>query len=404
MKKFLTLVVALSMVIPMMAIGRNDGSTKANAIDFDWDKGVEHVSGTKWYRVDLAPLYEEENPSLTLYLTNPSNAVGTSVDVSMRATVAGQTESKDYTIAARQYKTYTANASMLVRLKQTEIYLTLSSTGKIKLSAKVFEAADLDETCRDARTLAWETATTQDPSYSAWWKVSLKPIKDAADQDAKITITNTGAKTVNLKVGQSLDCPSSGLTKREYTLAAGESVINTIPRSMIASVQPDELYFGIENVESQVSIKVEKVAQPATPLIPDAGIAWQDLHVTDTIEPMGAGIHYYRIKVADMDSLTKYEPEFTYRNAGTANAHVTVRMAFELPAYGTSNTNVNRITNDRFPVLTVQSDTAAKKLYWGNAIKVSVFQLVCVKGGDHHQHVGGDEVAGAEHARGHGAG
>lgn len=338
MKKFLTLVVALAMVIPSMAIGRNDGSTKANAIDFDWDKGVEHVSGTKWYRVDLAPLYEEENPSLTLYLTNPSNTVGTSVDVSMQATVAGQTESKDYTIAARQYKTYTANASMLVRMKQTEIYLTLTANGRIKLSAKVFEAADLDETCKDARTLAWGTAATQNPSYSAWWKVSLLPIKEATDQDAKITITNTGSKTVNLKVGQSLDCPSSGVTKREYTLAAGESVINIIPRSMITSVQPDELYFGIENVESQISIKVEKVAQPATPVIPDAGIVWQELHVTDTIEPMGAGTHYYRIKVADMDSLNKYEPEFTYRNVGTANATVTVKMAFELPAYGTSNT------------------------------------------------------------------
>ena len=337
MKKFLTLVVALAMVIPSMAIGRNDGSTKANAIDFDWEKGVEHVSGTKWYRVDLAPLYEEENPSLTLYLTNPSNTVGTSVDVSMQATVAGQTESKDYTIAARQYKTYTTNASMLVRMKQTEIYLTLTSNGKIKLSAKVFEAADLDETCKDARTLAWGTAATQNPSYSAWWKVDLKPIKNAADQDAKITITNTGSKTVNLKVGQSLDCPSSGVTKREYTLAAGESVINTIPRSMIISVQPDELYFGIENVESQISIKVETVAQSATPVIPAAGIVWQDLHVTDTIEPMGAGIHYYRIKVADMDSLSKYEPEFTYRNAGATNATVTVKMAFEVPAYGTSD-------------------------------------------------------------------
>lgn len=337
MKKFLTLVVAMAMVIPSMAIGRNDGSTKANAIDFDWDNGVEHVSGTKWYRVDLAPLYEEESPSLTLYLTNPSNAVGTSVDVSMQATVAGQSESKDYTIAARQYKTYTANATSLVRMKQTEIYLTLTSTGKIKLSAKVFETADLDETCKDARTLAWGTVTTQAPSYSAWWKVSLKPIKDAADQDAKITITNTGSKTVNLKVGQSLDCPSSGVTRREYTLAAGESVINTIPRSMIASVQPDELYFGIENVESEISIKVEKVAQPLVPVIPSTGISWTDLSVTDTIEPLGAGTHYFRVKVSEMDALNKYEPEFTYRNAGAGNATVSVKMAFELPSYGTSN-------------------------------------------------------------------
>lgn len=340
MKKFLTLVVALVMTIPIMAIGRNDGSTKANAIDFDWDKGLEHESGTKWYRVDLAPLYEEENPSLALYLTNPSNAVGTSVDVSMQATVAGQTESSDYTIYARQYKTYTANASMLVRMKQTEIYLTLTTTGRIKLSAKVFEAADLDETCKDARTLNWGVTATQTPSYSAWWKVSLTPIKNATDKDAKITITNTGNKELNLKVGQSLDCPSSGVTRRTYQLAPGEAVVDTVPRSMITSVQPDELYFGIENVESTISIKVEQVDQPAVPIIA-ATDPFTILHVTDTIESLPAGTTLYRIKVADMDSLAKYEPEFTYRNVGATNAKVTVKMAFEVPAFGTSNTEYN---------------------------------------------------------------
>ena len=340
MKKLLTFVVAVLMTIPMMAVGRNDGSTKANAIDFDWDKGLVHEAGTKWYRVDLAPLYEEENPSLALYLTNPSNAVGTSVNVSMQATVAGQAESSDYTIAARQYKTYTANASMLVRMKQTEIYLTLTTNGTIKLSAKVFEAADLDETCQDARTLSWGVAATQAPSYSAWWKVSLNPIKNASDKDAKITITNVGSQTLNLKVGQSLDCPSSGVTRRTYQLAPGEAVVDTVPRSMITNVQPDELYFGIENVEAPISIKVEPVDQPENPIIA-ATDPFTVLHVTDTIEPMPAGTTLYRIKVADMDSLAKYEPEFTYRNVGSTNAKVTVKMAFEVPAFGTSNAEYN---------------------------------------------------------------
>ena len=342
MKKFLTLVVALVLTIPMMAIGNNNGSTKANAIDFDWDKGVTHTGGTKWYRVDLAPLYEEDNPSLTLYLTNPSNVVGSSVDVSMQATVAGQSESKDYTIAARQYKTYTANASMLVRMKQKEIYLTLTANPKVgtqstvKLSAKVFEAADLDETCKDARTLTWGTEATQAPMYSAWWKVSLKPIKDATDQDAQITITNTGAKTVTLKVGQSLDCPSSGMTKREYTLAPGEPVVTKVPRDMITNVQPDELYFGIENVESQISIKVEKVPQPPVPVIKGDTVA-TNLHVTDTIVPMPVGTTLYKISVADMNAQAKYEPEFTYRNMGSTPAKVSIKMAFNRPAFSTSD-------------------------------------------------------------------
>ena len=339
MKRILTLFITALMAIHLMAIGLNDGSTKANAIEFDWDKGITHPSGTLWYRVDLTPLYDEDNPSLSLYLTNPSNDVGSSVDVSMQATVAGESESKNYTITARQYKTYTANASMLVRMKQTEIYLTLTSNGEIKLSAKVFEAADLDETCKDARTLNWNTIATQNPMYSAWWKVSLAPIKDVTGKDAKITITNTGSATVNLRVGQSLDCPSSGLTKRTYKLAVGESVVNTIPRSMITNVQPDEIYFGIENVESQISIKVETIDQPVNPVIPST-IAPADLHVTDTFV-IEAGKHLYRLSVAEMRDTAKYEPEFTYRNENGDPANVTIKMAFEIPAYSTSNTEYN---------------------------------------------------------------
>lgn len=337
MKKFFLLTMASMMTVFAMAIGDNDGSTKANAIDFDWDKGVEHTGGTKWYRVDLAPLYQEDNPSLTLYLTNPSNWVGTSVDVSMTAYVAGQTESKSYSIAAHQYKTYTANASMLVRMKQTEIYLTLTTDGRVKLSAKVFETADLDETCKDARVLQWNTETSQNPNFSAWWKVDLTPVKNASNKDAKITLTNTGLQTVNLKVGQSLDCPSSGTTRRDFVLAPGESILDTIPREMILNVQPDELYFGIENIESQVSIKVELVDQPSQPVIPVTS-DYEDLHVESDFV-ITAGTHLYRISVAEMRDTAKYEPEFTYRNEGTETANVSIKMAFKLPAYGTSNTD-----------------------------------------------------------------
>ena len=324
------------MTVFTMAIGRNDGSTKANAIEFDWDKGVEHSDGTKWYRVDLAPLYQEDNPSLTLYLTNPSNWVGTSVDVSMTAYVAGQTESKSYSIAAHQYKTYTANAAMLVRMKQTEIYLTLSTDGRVKLSAKVFETADLDETCKDARVLNWDTETSQNPSFATWWQVDLTPVKNASNKDAKITLTNTGLQTVNLKVGQSLDCPSSGTTRRDFVLAPGESIVDTIPRDMILNVQPDELYFGIENLESKVSIKVELVDQPLQPVIPVS--SYEELHVESDFV-ITAGTHLYRIEVAEMRDTAKYEPEFTYRNEGTETANVFIKMAFKLPAYGTSNTD-----------------------------------------------------------------
>ena len=65
MKKLLLLTMASLMTVFAMAMGDNSGSTKANAIDFDWDTGAIHESTTPlWYRVKLDKLYEEDNPAL----------------------------------------------------------------------------------------------------------------------------------------------------------------------------------------------------------------------------------------------------------------------------------------------------------------------------------------------------
>lgn len=200
MKKFFLLIMASMMAVSMMAVGTGDGSSKANAIEFDWDKANPHAAGTKWYHVDLTPLYQEENPSLTLYVTNPSR--DKSIEVSMTATVAGETETKHYTLSPHERQIYSANATMLVQLHQTEIYLTLTTDGEVLMNAKVFEASDLDETCKNAKELKWDTEMTQTEGYAAWWKVDLRGIKDTVNyptKDACVTITNTGTKTVNLK-------------------------------------------------------------------------------------------------------------------------------------------------------------------------------------------------------------
>ena len=341
MKRFTLLSVAVMMALSMMAIGNNSGSTKANAIDFDWETGNVHEGGTKWYRVDLAPLYEEVDPTLSLYLTNPSRDY--SVDVNMKATVAGEVEERSYTIAPHQHKSWAANASLLVRMKQKEVFLTLNSNGKILLSAKVFDSADLDETCKDARTLNWATTATQTAGYAAWWKIDLSPVKTAANKDAKITITNKGAKQLTLIAGQSLDCPSSGTTTRTFTLAAGQTMYDTVPRSMITSVMSDELYVSFEN-NQPIEFKVELIDQPAQPAIDNCANAI-DAKVIDAFV-ITAGTHLYRFKVAEMNAEKKYEPEFTYRNEGTAPLQLTTKMAFECPAYGATTTNYTIAPSD----------------------------------------------------------
>ena len=327
MKKILLFTASLLVSLGMMAIGNNSGSSKANAIDFNWEDGHTHEASTsaKWYRVDLAPLYEEDNPALNLYLTNPDRS--NSVYVEMHATVAGQVEDRTYTIAPHQYKSWSANAATLIRMKQTEVYLTLKSDGEIRLSAKVFEASDLDETCKDAKAFNW-SGFTQTAGYATWWRVDLTDAKVTDKKDVRVIITNQGSSTLTLLAGQSLDCPSSGTTRRSIEVAAGESYIDTVPQSMIKSVAADELYVSLEN-DQPIRVQAELIDQPIVPAIPNG--TPEELHVTDTLT-ITAGTHLYRISVAEMNAEKKYEPEFTFRNNGSTTATLVRKMAFELPA------------------------------------------------------------------------
>ena len=72
MRKFLLFAVAFTMSMAMMAVGKGDGTTKANAIDFDWDGTyIQEANNTSWYCIKLSNLNKEaEDPTVALYLTN----------------------------------------------------------------------------------------------------------------------------------------------------------------------------------------------------------------------------------------------------------------------------------------------------------------------------------------------
>ena len=339
MRKFLSFVVALVMAIPVMAIGRNDGSTKANAIDFDWEAPMTHDGGTKWYVVYLDPLYEEETPALNLFLANKDPLHET--QTTLKATVAGQTEEKSFVIGPKQQKVWSANATMLVRLKQKEIYLTLNSTGPVLMSARVFEAQDLDETCKDAFAFNWTTGITKPAGVPIWYKVDIKNAKANTTQDVCVIVANNGTQKLTLIAGQSLDCPSSGVTKRTIELAAGDTLRDTVPNSMLNGVAFDELYVSLEN-DQPISVKAEYANRPDLPVMPGdtSGTYYTlktvpdtSLHTTDVMTLSAGETYYFKYNVAQLNSLAKYEPEFTFRNTGTTQATIERKMAFDVAAY-----------------------------------------------------------------------
>lgn len=331
---------AMLMTLAGMAIGRGDGLTKANAIDFDWEQGNVQAAGTRWYRVTLDPLYDEDNPTLALYLTNLTND---SAVVTIDATLAGSEETRTYTIAGKQNKIWSVQAGMLIRMKQTEVYLTLQSDKKVALSAKVYETQDIDEACLNATDLPWNTNKTVN-GLLKWHKIDLLNAKTATDQDLQIVYTATAAATVDMAV--SMDCPSSGLIERNFALAAGESYTYTMPSAMVAQLVEDEMYLRT-SATAAVQVKVQLSPKPATPVIAQQSAT--EIQLGQRYD-LPVGQHLYKVR---MDSLRrkKYEPLFTFLNEGTVTANLNRKVALELPAYSVMETDFTVLADNETKVV-----------------------------------------------------
>lgn len=323
MKKVLLLTLSALLAFNMFAAGKGDGSSKENAIEFDWVNGNEHPGGGQslWYSVSLTPIYEEENPALALYLTNLSMETS---NVVIEAFIAGNNEKRQYTLEGHQNKVWSQSASLLVRMKYTEILVQLTAQQKSLLSAKVYEFEDVDEACLTADDFNWTTGATVAPYVRTWFKVNLEDAK-AAGKDVKVTITNTGAAEATVYAGISVDCPSIGLTEKSTKVAAGETVTKTISKSMLASLK-DNFVYAVIDAGQPVKVTAELV-EPATPTYDPTACESATPVALDVTYTIAAGEAWYQIPVKDLMG-KRMQPQVTIMNMGATTATITGEVIF----------------------------------------------------------------------------
>ena len=236
-----------------MAIGLGDGSTKANAIDFDWANGHKPaLSAGSWYRVNLSPLKAEANdPTLALYLTNLSNAT-TSVSLKFEASLLGQTinQSSNYNIAAKDYQLWSKQSfdyngrkmslKQLISAGLSEVYLQLTSNGEIALSARVYETEDIvDDACSKAKDFNWAGVAV--PVGEQWYRLNLSDVKTNGKK-LNFVVKNNGASVANVAFDMSLDCPASAVIEKDWTIAAGAEKEDEFGRIFLDVLNEDYVF------------------------------------------------------------------------------------------------------------------------------------------------------------------
>ena len=329
MRKFLLSTIALLMAVATMA---GNGSSKANAIDFDWANGNTHEAGTLWYRVDLSPISGMVDPTLALYLTNLAEETA-NVDVTVSATVTkfgvSKTETQDlnYSLNAGDYKIFSKNVKQLLELGVTDIYLELASDKEIFLSAKKYEQFEIvDEACTKAKDFK---LTGEDVlAGETWYRMNLADVPSGKQLD--FVVANQGSTDANVAFTISLDCPASAVWGYNWRIAGGSEMKEEFGRIFIDELAGGYVYVKLVTDQPLVLSVEEKPAPPAL------NVTWDvDEELVEGNAYTFDGEFVFEVPMATLSAPLGMKAEFVVTNNGSADVTLTKQISFVNPVQTT---------------------------------------------------------------------
>ena len=330
------------MSVAMMAIGAGNGTSKANAIDFDWANGHKPaLSAGSWYRVSLSPLKAQANdPTLALYLTNLTDETA-AVSVTVEASLLGQSSSSkfNYNIAGKDYQLWSKKsfnaAGRELSLKQmmdlglSEIYLQLTANKEIALSAKVYETEDIvDDACSKAKDFDWAGVSVQ--AGEQWYRLNLTEVK-SQNKQLKFVVANNGVSAANVAFDMSLDCPASAVIEKDWVIAAGAEQKDELGRVFLDVMNEDYVFVKL-TTNQPLTLSVEEEVVVVDPdQFADFDCASAPELVFDEEMNLTAGKHVYKVRRAELIAERDFDTEFHVTNNTDAAANLAVEVAFACP-------------------------------------------------------------------------
>ena len=307
MRKFLLSAVALLMTATMLAVGKGDGSSQANAIDFDWDGTYIHEGNTtSWHCIKLSELNEEaDDPTVALYLTNLTNETA-NVELSGSAFLrfpypvslfvddidllqyAGEDATETYKIDGKKHVVWTMPTSydlsgitdakvkdalsdafgdiknvsliQLVEYGLSTVDLKVYSSQKIAISADVYETAEIvDDACTKAVDFDWAGETVA--AGETWFYLDLNAVK-TSNKKLNFVVENNGGADANVAFDLYADCPASAiLLDYDWAIAAGDEVKEALGRFFLDQMTRDYVYLKL-TTDQVVTLKAEEEVLP----------------------------------------------------------------------------------------------------------------------------------------------
>ena len=324
MKKLILFLIAATMTLTGFAAGTGDGSSRANAIEFDWTNGHTQAAGTvSWYVVRFGDrLTEVDDPNIALYLTNMSSSLA---ELDVTAVLANEEESRNYTVAGNATRIWNTSASMLVKMGYTEMFVKLKTNQQVFFTINLYEGTFADEACLKATDYKpyCDGKTYNLTKGTRWYSIDLNALREA-NQGLEITYSANATSRIVSMI--STDCPSTGLSGLKGSVPAKRTRVHEISPALIQSMTESTLYLKVEN-SRDVSFTV-KTIQGLTEDVTFNNIT--EVTLPTDVYTIGKEGKTFVITREELLKGKKQEPQLTLNNEdNTTNpAYVKVEIAF----------------------------------------------------------------------------
>ncbi len=191
----------------------------------------------QWYVGLLSEMLAEENKVPELNITNNGAATANvTVEVAFTCPVTSAMQSRTITIAAGATYTKKPTIDMLNSIDPDIDSVFIRITSNQPLSAiATLEYENEGLSCATATAFDWVNGNDHAANDTVWYAVDLTEAK-AQGKGVAITVENLEGAAATLRVDLSMDCPTTGLTTYNGTLAANATQTKTLAPSMVASV------------------------------------------------------------------------------------------------------------------------------------------------------------------------
>lgn len=322
MKKVLLLGTMLMLTLTSFA---GSGTSWKDAVDFDWENGNEQAANTTiWYKIDLSSVLSDEN--ILLYVNNISTTVANIVAEPFSNNGGSVSSLNEETVKAIQPErnyAYELSGSLFRNLNISEVYVRMKTDKKIRIAAEPVLPGIKDLACLNAADVNY--AGTHVAKGETWYRLKMAEVIAQTGKTLQVTVHNKGTATAHITGGLSLDCPSTGLTNRTITVAAGADYVYTVRRSNLDMLATDEAYI-LTDTDQPLLITVQIV--DASPEAPAIDVTGEIDFLKDTPYTLAAATpQWYHITTADWNQ-RRMLPEFTVFNHGTGVATVSVQLVY----------------------------------------------------------------------------